>query len=458
VSARIAVVLDARPKPWTSALVSAVRQLGVAVDVVAHPVEGVATLDLRSAEREASETRCVWRLSIGDERGGVPAFGEALSGAQSVDVALIAVSPEGARTLRFGRFPYASHHARTIARIVEMAAIWIAREVANPSRPGSVAALPAPPAGGAGIRIADRLRFAYAEARRFAGHALRYAFEEARWDVAVAHTSVERFISDPAAVWLQWFARNKREFLADPFLTQAGAKNTRVLCETLDEATTRIVAIDLDDRFGERHPVAVGSGPASYPHVIDVDGEVWLTPEQHRRGTLEAYALEGTQTRHVAVMLEGVAAVDPTIVRYEDRWWLFCTDRRGGGANYALHVFWAEHPRGPWHAHARNPVKIDIAGARPAGNCFFGDGALYRPAQDCSGRYGSAVTIQRVDVLTPDEFAERAVERIDVSALGRKGAVGVHTFSHGHGWVAVDAQFARWSLRKPLRLLQGRFA
>jgi hypothetical protein len=103
-------------------------------------------------------------------------------------------------------------------------------------------------------------------------------------------------------------------------------------------------------------------------------------------------------------------------------------------------------------------VKIDIAGARPAGNFFMRDGLLHRPAQDCTERYGHAITIQRIDVLTPEAFAETCVARIDASVARRKGAIGVHTLSHGHGWVALDAQFARWSLSKPLQILRGHLA
>ncbi len=37
------------------------------------------------------------------------------------------------------------------------------------------------------------------------------------------------------------------------------------------------------------------------------------------------------------------------------------------------------------------------------------DGALYRPAQDCSVTYGGAVVINRIDRLTPEEFSEQPV-------------------------------------------------
>lgn len=242
---------------------------------------------------------------------------------------------------------------------------------------------------------------------------------------------------------------------ADPFLAERSDGRPQLLCETLNGITPGIVAIDLDNRFGERTPILEGNGPASYPYVFDVDGESWLIPESAARCRLDAYRLAGSETDLAELMLDGVAAVDPTIVEYAGRWWLFCTDHRRG-PNYALRIYWSEHPRGPWHAHANNPVKIDIAGARPGGTPFVRNGTLYRPAQDCTARYGHAIAIQRIDVLTPERFRESRVAKIDAAMLNRKGAIGVHTLSFGHDWVAVDAQFVRWSLRKPLHLALSR--
>ncbi len=452
------ILTESRPSRWVSRLIADLRQRGVPFAPAGDP--GNLRLDLRPApvrEPAAPEGIERWCFIIGDERGGVPAFGEALRGEESVEVRLLAQRGAELRELRYGRFPYASRYARTMDRIAEQCSLWIEQELRTPL-PFSQLPVSAPtrkPA--ARIHPLERLGFLAREARRFWHHALRYLFEQVRWDVAVTKSSIEAFLSEPNDAWLHWVGRTDREFLADPFLTRSDDGSPRLLCETLDGTLPRIVAIDLDDRFAERQPLTLGEGPASYPYVFEVDGELWLTPEQHRRTRLDAYRLQGANTCAATLLLDGVAVVDPTIVRHDGLWWLFYTDQRSG-PNYALHVCWAEHPRGPWRPHARNPVKIDIAGARPAGNFFMRDGLLHRPAQDCTERYGHAITIQRIDVLTPEAFAETCVARIDASVARRKGAIGVHTLSHGHGWVALDAQFARWSLSKPLQILRGHLA
>ncbi len=455
------VVLAARrPKRWTRQMIAALRHRGVDMTLVERPEECSAAelvLDLRggSARAKAPVPRArSWSVEIGDEYGDIPAFGEALRGSESVDAYLVERGAD-ARVLRHGCFPYASRHARTLERIVEQSAAWICEERKSPALRNAAArwsgSLSAEPVG-----VLDAARFAFRELVRFAGHALRAVFEEVRWDVAVTNGSLERFIENPRNAWLYWVARDEREFLADPFVTRGESGRPRLLCETMNGSIPGIVAIDIDDRFGERRPILDGVGAASYPYVFEVDHELWLTPEQHGRGSLGAYRISGLDTEPVRAILDGIAAVDPTIIRYEGRWWLFCT-LADDGPNYALRIYWSEHPSGPWHPHKRNPAKVDVKGARPAGNFFLRNGVLHRPAQDCTGRYGRAIGIQRIDVLTPEDFEETCVARLDVSMIARRHAIGMHTLSHGHGWVALDAQFARWSLRKPFRLLQARF-
>lgn len=461
---RVLLVEPRRRSRWTARLVASLRERAIdseRVNTIAclSASSDRMCLDLRAAAERLHAPIAglrVLHLEIGGERSGIPAFEEGRKGAHTVEVRLIAREPGKAQhVVRFGRFPYASRHARTIERITGQCAAWIERELAAPS---PLERYPlAPLRASSNATLADRAAFTTHEILRFTGHALRYFFEEARWDVAVTRGSVQKFIEDPKAGWLHWFARDRSEFLADPFPVCSEPGKPRLLCETHRGEETTIVAIDLDQRFGSREQLLNANGRSSYPFVLEVDGEPWVIPEQHHKGQIDAYHLNGKAMLVASWRLDEVAAVDATIVQHDGRWWLFCTNE-AEGPNYALHVYWSAHPQGPWHAHARNPVKIDVTGARPAGNFFVHEGALYRPAQDCSGRYGRALSIQRIDLLTPHEFEETCVARIDPSVLQRKGAVGVHTLSHGHGWIAVDAQFVRWSLRKALRVLKRHFA
>lgn len=452
---RLHVVIDARPRRWALQLIDALHARGVATSLTNHAPAGEAFLDLRSATaRTSTSAPGGWRLEIGRERGGIPAFEEGMSGARVVDVTLGVGDAEGLHVVRYGRFPYVRHHSRMLALVAAQCAAWIRDELLNPTPIARCPVQKQKQLSFGRLTLYDRLAFAVRDAARVVKHAIRFGFEEVRWEVAVTKTPIDRFLEDPNAAWLHWIARDRGEFLADPFIVDPSHGPTRLLCETMSGGTASVVSIDLNDRFGARTPLLPNEGASSYPYVFEVGEELWMVPEQRQRRAIHAYRLNGKVEPLDAPIHEGIAAVDSTIVHHEGLWWLFCVDQ-DDAPNHSLRIFWAHEPRGPWKAHAHNPAKIDIGGARPAGNFFVRDGILHRPAQDCTGRYGQAVAIQRIDVLTPHEFHETTVARIDASNVQRKGAVGTHTLSYGDGWVALDAQFARWSLRKPLRILLG---
>lgn len=77
--------------------------------------------------------------------------------------------------------------------------------------------------------------------------------------------------------------------------------------------------------------------------------------------------------------------------------------------------------------------------ARPGGRMFHVGGALIRPAQDCSERYGEAVVFRRVDELSPQSFSEHDVARIPATWL--PGNLGTHTYDRDSLFEVVDG---RW--------------
>jgi hypothetical protein len=190
----------------------------------------------------------------------------------------------------------------------------------------------------------------------------------------------------------------------------------------------------------------------SYPFVFEWRGLVFLLPETRENRTVELYRAERFPDRWVLErrLFEGVEAVDCTIHVGDDGLWLFTSiGKPTFSCNDELHVFHADDPRGPWRPHARNPVVSDVCCARPAGPLFREKGRLIRPAQDCSVRYGYAITFNEVEVLTPEDYRERPVARIDPTWIA--GNRGSHTFSRLERLEVIDGQQLetrpRWSRR-----------
>ena len=54
-----------------------------------------------------------------------------------------------------------------------------------------------------------------------------------------------------------------------------------------------------------------------------------------------------------------------------------------------------------WQPHSLNPVVRDVRTARPAGRIIVNSHGHIRPGQDCSTRYGAAITLNRILELSP---------------------------------------------------------
>ncbi len=86
-----------------------------------------------------------------------------------------------------------------------------------------------------------------------------------------------------------------------------------------------------------------------------------------------------------------------------------------------------------------NPVKSDVRSARPGGTPFYHEGALYRPAQDCSKTGGGKTVINRIKRLSPSSFDEEAVAVVEPDPTGPYPE-GLHTISKVGDFTLVDGK------------------
>jgi hypothetical protein len=279
--------------------------------------------------------------------------------------------------------------------------------------------------------------------------ALYGAFVLKRWSIGRLEGGAGRVLEGRigGARWIDPGGRTK--MLADPMIVPGTAGRT-VLCEALDHAVGRgvIDRIEVTDRDGrpgwfrssglDRRTVLDVEGlHLSYPLAVrETDGLV-VVPEAAGSGGLVSVLLDDDARTLRSLDFEpGLAAVDPTVFRHGDRWWLACTEL-GRTAGSHLWVFHGPTPRGPWSAHRRNPVLIDAGAARGAGAPFTSEGVLYRPAQDLRGGYGRSIRLMRVRALTPDEFEEELAAEINPEPGGPFPA-GLHTLSVDGDSIWID--------------------
>ena len=393
----------------------------------------------------------IWSFHHDDERvirGGPPSFWELYDGLATSGVLLQRLTdrldggvPLARATFRTVLHSYPRNRDRTL-----LGAAGLPAQVARAIRLGlvdpneiAVSATDAP------VRRnptnAEMLKFLATQARRAIGVRANGVLKADVWTVGiVAAPAIGRGDVDLRSV--EWLPEVKHDgYLADPFPARRNGR-TAILVEEYDEESNRGVISALEqvgDSWELRSGVIDPGVHASYPFLVEDDGELYCVPETWQAGRVELWRCLEFPVRweRAGVLVDGDAVVDPTVCRYEDRWWLFGT-RKDDEPDAKLHVWSAPALAGPWAAHSLNPVKIDVGSSRPGGTPVLVDGALYRPAQDCSTAYGSAVVINRVVSLDERGLQEEPAGRL-VLPSGRYGS-GTHTLAGaGDLWV-VDGR------------------
>lgn len=231
-------------------------------------------------------------------------------------------------------------------------------------------------------------------------------------------------------------------YWADPIAVERDGKIHLFVEEYVRESHHgRIVCLTLDEEAGVvSHQIALERPyHLSYPFIFEYQGETYMIPETASKLTIELYRCTRWPDlwEFRSTLMKDIYAVDTTLLHHDGRWWLFANllTEKGASSWDELHLFFSDDPLSSnWTPHPLNPVISDARVARPAGPFFTQDGILYRPSQDSSQRYGYAVNLNRVDVLTERDYVETCIEKI----LPQSGTLTTHTYSRAGGWVFMD--------------------
>lgn len=484
----VVTVADARVPAWHARAIEHLREVaGLAVRVVALPgcaaaapsgplaaLAGAAmrprvvpldaggvddadiVLNLSGAPLSSAGTYELWSLGADDERG-LPFEGEIAAGSDTVSIALVREGAGRRECLRAGRFAVTRWYGATLKRALFEAARWPA--VFAGALLSGIALADAPPVDRrAAAPAANRVRFAGMLAVRVLRAVVETAFEITEWNVGLAPGDARTIVSgEPLDV--RWLPRPRaRSFLADPFLVERDGR--RVLFAEdytyeRDRGVLDALELDGDGRVLARHRVLDLPTHLSYPFPLEIDGTLYLVPENCAGNEVALYRCVEFPARweREAAIFPDFDGVDTTLFSHDGRWWAFCT-RYSHGSMQSLYAFHGDSPRGPWTPHALNPIVVDVASARPAGAPFVVDGVLYRPAQDCSVTYGGAVVVARVDELSPHAYRETIVRRIDGSSVPSPYCDGVHTLTFAPGTIVLDGKRVYHDVRKLAWVLQ----
>ena len=222
-------------------------------------------------------------------------------------------------------------------------------------------------------------------------------------------------------------------FVADPFALRNDG-TWHLFCEVWNRTTRKgeIGHATSDDGLAWAFQSIVVAEPfhLSYPYVFEWQNEYFMIPECGATRSVRLYRAIRFPTvwRYERTLLEGLEFADPSVVHWDDRWWLFSGDfsRR---THDELRLYSAESLLGPWREHPKSPViQGDPRIARPAGRLVAADGGIVRFAQDCLSRYGTSVSAFRVTTLSQTDYEEEPVQAGPILRGSGEGwnAAGMH--------------------------------
>ncbi len=263
---------------------------------------------------------------------------------------------------------------------------------------------------------------------------------------------------EPTAGWtsqeqlLRW---RDGHLYADPMLFEHGGAH-HLFCEDLPLGSGRAVISHVElgaggAPGGPPQPVLERPYHLSYPFVFEHRGEVFMIPESSAERRVELYRASRfpDEWQLEAVLLDGLIASDATLLEENGRLWLFvCVAVTHATMLDELHLFSAAELTGPWVPHPLNPVVSDVSRARPAGAILRWGSQLVRPGQDCSRRYGGAVTFQAIDELSPEGYAEHEIARLDPGDVAGRAT---HTYASDGAYEAIDLRRRRLRPMRPNR-------
>jgi hypothetical protein len=237
-------------------------------------------------------------------------------------------------------------------------------------------------------------------------------------------------------------------FLADPFLIHDGAA-WYLFFEVTVPLGKIALATSMDGlHWTYQHIVLAENFQLSFPNVFRYDGVYYMTPESTAKLSVRLYRATSfpDSWEYVTDLVHGRDYADPSVYRFQDRWWMFV----GNGRSDSCFVFYSDSLRSGWSEHPQSPIVAGNRGrARPGGRGMLLSGdRLFRLTQNDTPTYGRALRVFQVDQLTPVTYAEHEIPESPLVQASGSGwnRDGMHTCDPwwvGDRWLAaVDGDSA----------------
>ena len=234
-------------------------------------------------------------------------------------------------------------------------------------------------------------------------------------------------------------------FWADPFVI-AKNDNYFVFVEEFiykkNKAHISVLKLDNNGNLLSSDRIIERDYHMSYPFIFSLENVYYMIPETGKNKTIELYKCTDFPYKweFERNIMGNLSAVDTTLFFYNNKWWLFTSldqTRNNSGSSTELFLYYTDDFfSDKWESHPDNPIVSDVRTARPAGKLFIHEDKIYRPSQNCSGRYGKAFNLSHVTKLTANEYSETLISEIE--PVWNKKLKGTHTYNSDKDFTVID--------------------
>lgn len=262
------------------------------------------------------------------------------------------------------------------------------------------------------------------------------------WNIGFVEQSAKDLLEKQQLGRIKWMKHKyKDRWFADPFIYKVTDNEIVVFveeCMITDKPKGILCELHVDKktmRLRERYVLLELDTHLSYPTFIKKDGVTYVYPENGASGCLKLYKYDEQKHKLVEpVCILNEAMADSTILPEKDGYTLIATKTEN--PLECAYLYKSSDLFGPYQLVEAQTIQASRSCARPAGNWIVNCGQVYRPAQDCSKRYGGGINMMKIESVNP--YSE--IIQFPIIPNGFKYNLGIHTIneSPAGGLLVVD--------------------
>jgi len=217
-------------------------------------------------------------------------------------------------------------------------------------------------------------------------------------------------------------------FFADPFISRTG---DYIYIEALNRFSGKgsILQLGIKGNIFLKPTEILTGNHFSYPFFIEEDNQ-YLIPECSEHSNPFIINLN---TEEIAFLkgLENLRVVDPTILKLDNLYYLFCGLH--DMPSERLYIFFSNNLKGTYIPHPQNPVLTDPFSGRMGGSFAEVNGRLIRFGQNNCKNYGNGLVMKEITSISKEEYHEKYFGEIKFDKV-----CGPHTISRSNKNIVLD--------------------